>query len=224
MGYSNTSKGRGIKGSKYWMQRVIEEDTLRSKLDAMIGETLEWISHLAGPQKTYDEYQLNDRCICEKIKISQQEANDLFSFWPKRQPQWDGIAFNTTGETIYLVEAKAHLSELDSKCAATNENSKKMIINSMSDVKNLYYSEGDFEYWVNKYYQLGNRLTFLKKLSEKPFGKVVSVKLVLLNFVNDTYIPTSEEEWKEHYKLVWKKMTGVENPPDDVLVINYDVT
>ena len=66
MGYSNTSKGRGIKGSKYWIQTVIEDECLRNKLDSMIGEPLVWISPLAGSKNTYDEYELKDSYVCDQ--------------------------------------------------------------------------------------------------------------------------------------------------------------
>ena len=225
MGYSNTSKGRGIKGSNYWIQTVIEDENHLHSLDTLIGEPLVWLSPLAGPQNTYDEYELKDQYVCDKVGASRQEADSIFSFWPKRQPQWDGIAINVCGDTLYIVEAKAHLSELDSKCSAKNELSKKLIIDSMHGIKEAYYPKGDFNCWMNKYYQLGNRLTFLRKLNEKAFGKITSVKLVLLNFVNDKkYIPTSEVEWTEHYENVWQDMIGSKCSPQDVIIVNYDVS
>ena len=224
MGFSNTSKGRGIKGSKYWIQTVVEDQTLQNKLNAMIGEPLVWISPLAGPQNTYDEYELRDPYICKQLGISEEEAKELFSFWPKRQPQWDGIAFDTTGHTLYLVEAKAHLAELDSKCSASNPNSRELISNSMKAVQEKYFPKGNFDFWMDGYYQLGNRLTFLKMLNEIGFGQIDSVRLVLLNFVNDEkYRPTAESEWIEHYKSVWLDMTGSEMPPQGVIVVNFDV-
>ncbi len=225
MGYSNTSKGRGIKGSKYWIQTVVEDQILQSKLNSMIGESLVWISPLAGPQKTYDEYELKDPYVCEQMGVSSDEAKYLFSFWPKRQPQWDGLAFDTTGHTLYLVEAKAHLAELDSKCSASNPESKELILKSMKMIHDRYFPVGNFNSWVNNYYQLGNRLTFLRMLNEKSFGHINSVKLVLLNFVNDkNYKSTSEYEWQEHYKTVWIDMVGSNAVPQDVIVVNYDVS
>ena len=225
MGYSNTSKGPGIKGSKYWIQKVIEVEGLRNKLDSMIGETLVWISPLAGPKNTYDEYELKDPYVCDQMGVSHEEAQALFSFWPKRQPQWDGLAFDATGHTLYLVEAKAHLAELDSKCSASNPESKELILKSMKMIHDRYFSNGNFNSWVNNYYQLGNRLTFLRKLNEKRFGHINSVKLVLLNFVNDIkYKPTTERDWLEHYENVWLEMIGEKSAPQDVIVINYDVS
>ena len=225
MSYSNTSKGRGIKGSKYWIQTVVEDQILQNKLNSMIGEPLIWISPLAGPENTYDEYELKDPYVCEQMGVSSEDAKFLFSFWPKRQPQWDGLALDSTGHTLYLVEAKAHLAELDSKCSASNPVSKELILNSMQTIHDQYFPNGDFNSWVNNYYQLGNRLTFLRMLNEKRFGHINSVKLVLLNFVNDKkYKPTAEREWLEHYENVWLEMIGESSAPQDVIVINYDVS
>ena len=225
MSYSNTSKGRGIKGSKYWIQTVVEDQILQNKLNSMIGEPLIWISPLAGPENTYDEYELKDPYVCEQMGVSSEDAKSLFSFWSKRQPQWDGLALDSTGHTLYLVEAKAHLAELDSKCSASNPVSKELILNSMQTIHDRYFPNGDFNSWVNNYYQLGNRLTFLRMLNEKRFGHINSVKLVLLNFVNDKkYKPTAEREWLEHYENVWLEMIGESSAPQDVIVINYDVS
>ena len=80
MGYSNTSKGRGIKGSKYWIQTVIEDECLRNKLDSMIGEPLVWISPLAGSKNTYDEY---DRANAGKTQVI--ELSGKVSSFRKRQ-------------------------------------------------------------------------------------------------------------------------------------------
>lgn len=225
MSYSNTSKGRGIKGSKYWIQTVVNDEGLRNKLDSMIGGPLVWISPLAGPENTYDEYELKDHYVCDKIGVSYDEARSLFSFWPKRQPQWDGLAFDISGHTLYLVEAKAHLAELDSKCSASNPESRELITKSMKSINKQYFPNGNFDSWMNRYYQLANRLTFLKKLNESSFGNIISVKLVLLNFSNDKgYKPTTQKEWENHYKDVWSEMIGEKTSPDDVIVVNYDVS
>ncbi len=222
---SNTSIGRGVKGSKFWMQIVVEHQNLQDELNAQIGEPLIWISPLAGKSDTFLEYQLNDTYITKLLGISKAEATELFDFWAKRQPQWDGLAFSQSKETLYLIEAKAHLSELNSKCAASNQTSRALILASLSDTQKKYFPKGSFTSWTDEYYQLANRLTFLKKLNEAPFGNIKKVKLVLLNFTNDnSYIPTAESEWTEHYAEVFTKMTGSSTTPEDTLLIYFDVS
>lgn len=223
---SNTSKGRGVKGSKYWMQVVVEKDELREELEQKIGEKLRWISPLAGENEVFLEYQLNQQIMLDELGITKDEAKDIFDFWPQRQPQWDGLAVSEDGKTMYLIEAKAHLKELDSKLSASSEESRNQIIKSMTEVKESNYSMGDFAAWEKKYYQLGNRLTFLYKMNElkDKFSNIDKFKLVLLNFANDdTHIPTREEEWVKHYEEVFETMIGYRTAPEDMLVINYDV-
>ena len=222
---SNTSKGRGTKGSKFWMQVVVENSNLRDELDNQIGESLEWLSPLAGNNEEFLEYKLNQKVMLDKLGITEEEGKNIFSFWPNNQPQWDGLAISKDGETLYLVEAKAHLSELNSKLSATNPTSVKQITNTMREVHKEYFASGNFEAWTDKYYQLANRLTFLKKLQLVRFPVINKVKLVLLNFVDDfTNIETQTIEWEAHYKKVFNEMIGTEKAPLEVIVVNYNVS
>lgn len=216
---SNTSKGRAIKGSKFWIQTVVNSK-LQRELNSAIGHDLTWLSPL---KDEYLEYKLNQENICkEVIGVEGEQKKKIFSFWPGNQPQWDGIALSKDKKTLYLVEAKAHLSELNSKLSASSDTSVKLIKDSMKEVFQNYYPNGNFKMWTDKYYQLGNRLTFLHKLNDVSDITGIKVKLVLLNFVEDyTYKPTTEDEWKEHYKRVFCDMTGNEDPPEDVIVINF---
>ena len=219
---SNMSKGRGTKGSKFWIQTVVGDQKLQDELNRYIGEKLTWISPLA--EKKYEEYELRHRDVCKKLGISEQSAKGAFSFWTRRQPQWDGIAISTDGKTLYLVEAKAHTSEMDSSLSARSEESIRKIIESMKTVYDKYYPGGDFDAWVHRYYQLGNRLTFLSYLNKMKLGNIERVKLVLLNFVDDmTYIRTKQEEWEDYYKKVFMIMTGCEAIPKDVIQVYFNV-
>lgn len=219
---SNTSKGKGTKGSKFWMQEVVNTE-MQKELNGSIGEELIWLSPLKGVNSDYLEYELRQKSICYEIGITEEQRKRIFSFWPNRQPQWDGIALSKDKKTLYLVEAKAHLSEMRSKISA-GEESKIVIEKSMGEVFDKYYGNGKFECWKDIYYQIGNRLTFLNKLNEISAETGLKVKLVLLNFVGDsTYKSTTKEQWENHYKEVFKDMIGCEVAPMDVIVVNFDV-
>lgn len=223
---SNTSKGPAEKGSKYWMQEVVNRPELCKTLNEMIGDPdIEWISPLAGPGKTYDEYTLNQRSLPKLRELGFPGDPQFFSFWPRRQPQWDGIALSGDHHTLYLVEAKAHISELNSKLSASSGESIRTIENTLRVVHDTYYANGDFSNWISKYYQLANRLSFLSILNEKaPYGSIKGVKLILLNFLNDhTYMSEPAPIWEQHYREVWLEMIGKQTAPDNVLVIDYDV-
>lgn len=220
---SNTSKGRGVKGSKFWMQ-MIPNTGLKEEFDKIIGEELVWLLPLEGEEKLYEEYELGSKEMTKELGITDVS---IFDFWPKRQPQWDGIALSKDKKTLYIVEAKAHISEIDSKCSASEE-SKKIIERSMREVYDDKYPLGDFDLWMNGYYQLGNRLTFLQNMKEKlPEANSIGikdVKLVLINFTDDfTFKSEPVEVWKDHYREVFEKMTGNEDTPEDVINIFYSV-
>lgn len=215
---SNTSLGRGEKGSKFWMQ-MIPNTPLENEFNRLIGDEVRWLCPLEDEE--YKEYELREKPICEALGIEEPEKD--FAFWPRRQPQWDGIAVSEKSGTLYLVEAKAHLKELESRCSA-GEESKRIILGTMKTVHDTQYPDGEFELWETGYYQLGNRLTFINKMKALNLNKYPNVKLVLLNFVNDyTYRSTELADWKEDYKSVFAAMTGAENIPDDVIVMYCDV-
>lgn len=213
---SNTSKGRGKKGSKFWVQTIINSD-MKIKLERQIGiGKINWVSPLA--KDNYTEYKLNQDYITELIGIPKSS----YDFWPSNQPQWDAIGI--TEDTIVLVEAKAHLQELNSNLLAKSEKSKILINESMRRIFDKYYNNGNFDKWIKGYYQLGNRLTFLRIMNNLVEVDGRKVKLIFLNIVNDpTHIPTSEGEWEKIYKDVFIDMTGLTSLPKDVIMINYSV-
>lgn len=213
---NNTSKGRRNKGSKFWVQTIINS-CMRTELERQIGlGKIKWISPL-----TEDDcagYKLNQSKIAELIGIPKES----YDFWPSNQPQWDAIGI--TENTIVLVEAKAHLKELNSRESAKDRESKMLIKETMKDVFDEYYSGGNFRKWRRRHYELGNRLTFLKKLRELEGEDGREVKLVLLNIVNDpTHIATTEEQWEKAYADILMKMTNEKPPLEDVIIVNYHV-
>lgn len=208
---SNTSIGRGKKGSKFWMQTVVNlydgivlTKAIQSK-DSNIGN-INWLSPLL--KDNYKELK-----TYEIPGISKEQLD----FWPDKGPLWDGVGIDENG-TIILVEAKANINETCTKCSASSPKSINQIKTSMKSVHNKISSSPYHEdIWFNKYYQMGNRITFLVKLKEKGFN----VKLVLLNIVDDpTYIKTSEIQWNKHYEDVFTELLGCIDNPKDVITVN----
>lgn len=221
---SNTSKGEGKKGSKYWMQVLVNSYNGKAltkkiqKKDSTIGD-ITWISPLK--EYNYEEYKLNSNSPnLSVLKISKKDMD----FWPSGQPQWDAIGFvQAEPKTIILVEAKAHLDEMNSSCTAKSEKSTRLIENTLKETYEKLTHDNNKEFkkdiWMKKYYQLGNRLAFLYKLKEKGY----KVKLVLLNIVNDPTLgnkKASEKEWIDHYNEVFKKLLGIDSIPGDVIILN----
>ncbi len=212
---SNTSKGPGVKGSKYWMQHFVNTKDVELLNDKILMEDpsikrLVWRSPLK--KESYGEYRTGNIPSIIPVDID---------FWPSQGPWWDAVA-TFDNEGILLVEAKAHLSEIKSKCRASNPDSVNKIKSAMQRTHKVLAPAKAYDeiIWFSKYYQLANRLVFLHHLKEQ--GK--NVRLLLLNFVNDwTHIPTEEKEWRDHSEIVWKEMIGTYQVPQGVLEILLEV-
>lgn len=221
---SNTSNEKAEKGSKFWVQKIVNENFYTAKFEEVFGAKLIFLSPLES--ESFKEYQLRDAKIFSSVLgLTKAELDEKFSFWAKNQPHWDAIATSTDGKILYLFEAKAHLKELQSKLTATNKSSIEKITNSMQKVfeKISVGTNADFKIWTEKYYQLGNRFTFLHNMNQINFPKIQRTILILLNITDDkTYIPTSQEKWQKHYEEVFQQMTGQNSPPENVKIIYFD--
>lgn len=212
---SNTSKGRGSKGSKFWMQTLVNLDNGNA-----LSKAIQTEDNSIGDIKWLSPHKDNDYTELKTKQIPGLEKSD-FSFWPDNSPWWDGVGIDDKG-CILLIEAKGHVAETKTKCSASSETSRERIKQSMQEAHNILMSSHNYDEdaWLNKYYQLGNRLTFLVKLTEQGYN----VKLVLLNVVDDpTHIATSHDEWEKHYKDVFQIMFGTAKCPSNVVMVNFDV-
>ena len=224
---SNTSNSRATKGSKFWMQEIANDDLLGARLEELLGEkNLRWISPLQV--ESYKEYQLKEpKIFSEVLGLSREEFREKFSFWATNQPHWDALAVSADGKILYLFEAKAHLKEVFSKISASNPESIKKITNSMCEVFNAITESNaaDFASWLNKYYQLGNRFTFLHFMNQMTLPKIRRTVLVLLNITDDeTYISVPKDDWIRHYEEIFQEMLGKKSPPPNVRLIYFTGT
>ena len=200
---SNTSKGKATKGSKLMMQ-MATSPLQKVILDNYFNEELVWFSPVENDD--FEEFQMSEDKVCVFLGIKKDEKT--FAFWPRRQPQWDGIAIGKTTGNLYLFEAKSHLNETQTDCKATSEHSKKQIKNTFFEIaKQVYNIDDNYiieNYWMNNNYQLANRLVFLQKMKEisEKAQFYNGVKLVLLNFVND---PTWGDKERVQDNHTWIK-------------------
>lgn len=209
---SNTSKGRASKGSKFWVQTIVNSE-MKQKLDKELGcGAIDWISPLKD--REYEEYSLNQPQVRERLGL--QSAD--FSFWTHRQPQWDAIG--KAGDTLILVEAKAHASETASQLSASSEGSVDLIKRSLREAFDAYSAGGNFESWVESYYQFANRLTFLYFLKKQD----IPVVLVFLNLVDDpTYLATDRKTWEAENEKILRELLEKKPLPADARVVCFDV-
>lgn len=143
------------------------------------------------------------------------------AFWPQsgNAQNWDAVgkAHFETGEEWLLVEAKAHIRELESKCGATHATSKEMIRQALLSTQAAMQVSSPFlENWLNGYYQYCNRLAMLHFLRNicKPS---IPARLVLIYFYGEKHAgmngPASIMEWETALKEVDECLGVVEPNP-----------
>ena len=188
----------GARGSLKWMQRAVEErwadleDQLLSQLSG--ASSINWLSPLAGDD--FAEYR--DAAFLRLIG-HEELVGELGKFWPKRGPQWDGLARTDAGH-ILLCEAKAHIAEFCSPPSQASAASLLMISSALlMTARKLGVKEAHFLDWGRHFYQYSNRLAHLLWLRENH----IDAKLVLIGFVHDHDMPghTTVEAWEAAYLL-----------------------
>lgn len=216
---SNTSNGPAAKGSKYWMQKIVNNNIALNNITNNCLNFI-WLS----PLKANNYKELKTPKIFfngEYLRMKLMKCWNNQKFWPSNHPSWDAVGIKTKPDktqTLYLFEAKGHINETKSKCTAKDPDSIKTIKNSLEYTHDLINKNHNYDenVWLDQYYQLGNRLATLEYLKEKG----IDVILVLLNIVDDaTHIRTSEDDWKKHYEKVFYKMIGNKTPPINVIMI-----
>src|SRR5258708_4570974 len=134
----------------------------RNELDKKIiestgGQRIEWLdSRFKQSNKPLQDDQEWERMDFIDDKAVQEKWQ---RFWPRTgtSQNWDAIGkLYFDGEThLLLVEAKAHLKELESQCGAGN-NSKEIIRKAFADTRAWMGVDSPIEHWFNPYYQYCN--------------------------------------------------------------------
>lgn len=125
------------------------------------------------------------------------------AFWPQtgNPPNWDAVGklLGSNGEEWLLIEAKAHLEEVHSSCAATHPKSVEMINNALFASQASFASKVTTSQWLSPYYQFCNRLSVLHFLM-RACEPAIPAHLVFVYFLGDTNgnqkCPQSVSEWK----------------------------
>ena len=217
------------RGSKLQMQRI-SNNANKHILEEALGQQLDVLCPI-----NFKEFQLNGKKMSEALGIP---PTYFKGFWPQRQPQWDGIVIGAKDKTLYLIEAKAHLSEIatgNNEPEVTNVKKKEnfeLKKKTLLEEKAYYGSNVDSSIWIHKYYQITNRLAFLRKLRSlsSTIGAFHDVKLVFLNFYNDPYWESKnknvkEVDWNNKFHRIWEDLGIPENSitSNNVIVLCVDV-
>lgn len=198
------------------MRELVCEKKNKQLIEKVIKESLKWICPQIGNDS---ELQLNGKELMKRLSL----PDNLFEgFWPQRAPQWDGLFISTKSKTLYLIEAKSHITEISKgnykpktrvQSYDTKIHNYNMKCKSLRKVMKYFNVNDDKEeYWLHNYYQIANRLAFLLKVKEVcPNKKIKDVKLIFLNFVNDPDWKkenkhASDEEWNKKYETILNQM------------------
>lgn len=228
------------RGSKLLMQIAVNNieddffDKSRTKLsrlsrkhllDKMIGRgNITWISPLE--ENHFKEYELSKLPETLKEKLDLQNIN-WKNVWPSsRQSQWDAIGIGEDN-TLVLVEAKAHIGEIESSTNLENSSITERY-KRIEEVlgKSLINDNSGNDYWLTKYYQIANRFAFLDGLKTY-YGNKRKVLLVFLYFVNDFSLkPTSKEEYEKYINDTLLKRVSIPDKfkiGEDYKILYFDL-
>lgn len=140
------------------------------------------------------------------------------SFWPQsgNSHNWDAVGeiWIDGHQEWLLVEAKAHLGELKSKCGASNPHSIDRINTALSQTIGSFCSSPTLlENWLSPFYQYANRLAmlhFLMKVCDPP----IPARLLFIYFLGDqrkdrAVCPQTAAEW-EHDITAMEHHLGID--------------
>ena len=181
-----------IKGSQGDLQQLIERrpELLNSRIKKSLGlsEQLEikWVSPIPPD---YAEYSDDDFLRVLDLDPNRIRLNE---FWPNGGPHWDGLGKGNDG-SMFLVEAKAHISEMVSSPSGGGEVSLSKIRGELERTKAFLHAKPNVD-WTTHFFQYANRLAHLQFLQ---FDKELSAFLVLIYFIGDQHVngPSTKEDW-----------------------------
>jgi hypothetical protein len=204
----------GTKGSLKWVQDVVNQHP--QELERAIGHgNIEWFSPLASDE--YAEYWDGSALDLLGLKSLRRP---LSSFWPNSGPRWDALG-RIRGGAAVLLEAKAHVPEMESTCLA-KPRSRARIESAFREVWNGWRVQGSAA-WLGPYYQYANRLAhayFLNEVNSTP------AFVVFLNFVGAAGMkgPAARADWEKAIQEVQEELGVHGKLPPYVLDAFIDVS
>lgn len=141
------------------------------------------------------------------------------SFWPQsgNAHNWDAVGeiWENGQREWLLVEAKAHLGEINSSCGASSQHSLSMISAALSQtIGSFCKSPSPVESWLSPYYQYANRLAMLHFLTEE-CDPPIPAQLLFIYFTGDrrpdgAKCPQTSADW-EHDITAMEHHLGIDS-------------
>jgi hypothetical protein len=184
-------------GSEYQLLRFLGHH--REKLESIIlrnAYELKWLDYPKDKNSEsldgeYEGINFLPPDLQEKIKANWK------AYWPQTgtPPNWDAVLYSKREDEWILVEAKAHLKELESSCGASDGSRK--IIESAFEATRDRFGIHTSKSWLEPYYQLANRLAFVHFLLENKIKASLLYIYFLNGWPNDPNMNvTSPKAWR----------------------------
>jgi hypothetical protein len=193
-------------GSQRWILEHTQKNT--GALDHVVaqvtgGVVIRW---LAPPPAGYDGLEWKGLDFLPEDHPARRAWK---LFWPQsgNVHNWDAVGeLEKDGQREWLlVEAKAHLDEIKSSCAASSPESRAKIVAAM-DATKLAMRVDPRRDWLQPYYQYANRLAALHFLN----ANGVPARLLMVYFLGDTNphapCPQTEEEWRGELHIMHNRL------------------
>jgi hypothetical protein len=191
---------QGTRGSQKWIQLLINDcpqlinSSLEKKCSLTTDEHITWVS----PLKTDEFAEYWDQEFLHQLGVGLKQRT-LSTFWPNYGPHWDALGRTDKGK-VFIVESKAHITELVSPGTGASSQSKALIEKSFHEVES-YLKIQSLTEWTTVFYQYANRLAHLYLLREL---NNIPAYLVFVYFLNDKEMngPATKEEWISAIQVV----------------------
>ena len=204
-------------GSEFHLLRWIgrHRNEFDKRVKSLLGtDNISWLDFDFDSEKT-----IPDKEIIGLNFLDKNTYETVISTWKKEWPQtgnsmnWDLVGFTVKhGEkTWILIEAKAHLGELEQNCGASTESLAKIEKVLAESAKRNGITIMDQNPWTKKYYQLANRIYILDLLKQHS----IKVKLVNIYFIGDMcsknrMSPQNIDDWQAKL-LEMKRYLNIEH-------------
>ena len=180
------------------LNRAIEEKTG--------GRVRDWLDFEFGTEGRSDHLDAELKGV-DFVDADPELKSAWMKFWPQtgNVPNWDavGLLESNSGVEYILVEAKAHVEEIQSSCGAREQGGLDAIRKALDAAINANGLTVSVESWLKPYYQYANRLAHLHFLLQHD----TPARLLFIYFCGDDWhgktlsngrapnCPKSEQEW-----------------------------
>ena len=162
----------------------------RNKFDDKIKNLLNidnvtWLDFDFSKDKAEPDRELVGLSFLEKESSYKAVLSQWKQEWPQRgnSMNWDLVGYSVKNniKTWVLIEAKAHIGELEQSCGAKPQSFSKIekaLIKTASNIGTAILKDSP---WTKKYYQLANRIYILDLLKRND----INSKLINIYFIGD---------------------------------------